>query len=164
MSNALPRPELRLTTDQVQAGSVVIAQAVGNDPGTADVVTFVWQVWFGPAIGAPLASSTGDNFSFTPTFNGFYRIRLTAGDEDGGSSTITVVSLVGTANDDTRVITAADLVGVDALIYQGLAGNDTISVAPYGLGGNDTLVGGLGDDSLVGGDGRDLLIGGFGAD
>ena len=88
VTNALPRPELRLNSDQVQAGSVVIAQAVGNDPGTADVVTFVWQVWYGPATGSPLSTGVGPNFSFTPVFNGFYRLRLTATDDDLGVSVV----------------------------------------------------------------------------
>ena len=34
----------------------------------------------------------------------------------------------------------------------------------YGLGGNDTLNGGLGNDTLNGGDGNDILSGGTGAD
>jgi Ca2+-binding RTX toxin-like protein len=34
----------------------------------------------------------------------------------------------------------------------------------FGLGGNDTLLGGAGDDRIYGGPGRDVITGGSGAD
>src|SRR5258708_7555806 len=69
---------------------------------------------------------------------------------------------------------------VTAIVLNGNAGNDTLSIGPNiigarmnGDGGDDTLLGGNGDDVLDGGDGNDtvdgkegsdLLIGGAGFD
>ena len=64
-----------------------------------------------------------------------------------------------------------DLENIDAAVVYGTKGNDRIdasqfslNVKEYGLGGNDTLIGGAGDDTLIGGSGNDDLVGGGGAD
>ncbi len=62
----------------------------------------------------------------------------------------------------------------DALIINGLGGNDTISAAALAAGivrltidggaGNDTITGSAGSDTLIGGDGNDTVVGGRGDD
>ncbi len=66
-----------------------------------------------------------------------------------------------------------NIIGVDRIIADGRAGNDSIKIRRnigditaelYGGDGNDWLRGGLADDFISGGDGNDLISGGNGRD
>jgi len=99
---------------------------------------------------------------------------------DGGSGTDTFF-FQGTALGDNLTVAAAgakvfasrtnngpasaDLGGVEAVVVNGLGGNDTVS-GGLGLASlvSLTLDGGVGNDSLLGGDGNDVLLGGDGND
>ncbi|PJG57155.1 calcium-binding protein [Bradyrhizobium forestalis] len=111
-----------------------------------------------------------------------------AGTGDGAADTVT---LEGTRYADTIQVsgsgTSVSVAGLpaavaitnaeganDALVIEGLGGNDTISAAALAAGivhltidggaGNDTILGSAGSDTLIGGDGNDFIDGNQGND
>ncbi|WP_128924713.1 beta strand repeat-containing protein [Bradyrhizobium guangxiense] len=86
----------------------------------------------------------------------------------GSGSSVTVAGL-------PAAVAITDAEGAnDALLIQGLGGNDTISAATLAAGivhltidggaGNDTILGSAGNDTLIGGDGNDFVEGNRGND
>jgi hypothetical protein len=63
-----------------------------TDAGTADTHTVAWQVR--DAGNAVVASGSGMNFSWVPTFSGIYTVSATVTDDDGGATVATPVTLI----------------------------------------------------------------------
>ncbi|MFC1859349.1 LamG-like jellyroll fold domain-containing protein, partial [Thermodesulfobacteriota bacterium] len=82
-------------------------------------------------------------------------------------SDIRVIYFKGTPREYTSIFS-----GVDAIFFDGGAGNDTLTVAAdvfipvfaVGGAGDDTIIGGAGNDTIYGGAGNDILNGGTGDD
>jgi Ca2+-binding RTX toxin-like protein len=111
-------------------------------------------------------AGVGDGAADTVTLNG-----TNAGDAIQVSDSGTSVSVVGLP----ATVAMTNVEGAnDALIINGLGGDDVISAASLAAGavkltidggaGNDTLLGSAGDDTLIGGDGNDFVLGGRGND
>lgn len=94
----------------------------------------------------------------TDTLLGIERAFLTGGASgnkfDASKFTLSAVSMVGLAGNDTLIGTASG----DSL--DGGDGNDSLTANA----GADTIQGGAGNDTALGGDGEDQLFGGLGAD
>lgn len=86
--NANPIPSIDSVGDVRVEGTAITVTGTATDPaGSADTLTFKWEVY---KDGAATPFATGGNspsFAFTPNDNGSYRIVLTVADEDGGSAT-----------------------------------------------------------------------------
>lgn len=86
--NANPIPSIDSVGDVRVEGTAIAVTGTATDPaGSADTLTFRWEVY---KDGAATPFATGGNspsFAFTPNDNGSYRIVLTVADEDGGSAT-----------------------------------------------------------------------------
>jgi len=67
---------------------VVTLGSDATDPGPTDVLTYAWTV---TRDGAPLASGSGPDFSFTPDAAGSYEVTLVVGDGDGATATAQVL-------------------------------------------------------------------------
>ncbi len=83
-----PEPEHRehRCHTRVEGTSIAVSGTATDPAGANDTLSYAWSVYKdgGPTA---FASGTGANWSFTPTDNGSYEIRLTVSDEDGGSAT-----------------------------------------------------------------------------
>ncbi len=88
----------------VNEGSAVSLSAVGSDASPVDTLSYLWHVVAGN--GQVIADKSGANFSFTPMDNGTYTVTVTAMDDDGGSSTDTV--MVTSKNVDPRGAVAGE--------------------------------------------------------
>jgi hypothetical protein len=156
---------------------VDLAAFDGGDDGAADTVTVALT-----ADNDALAFSVG-----TSVINGLgaqvFVDNQGVGDRfviDGGAGIDTVTANgtggddeIGIARDGTNTVaifagtgsSLIDITGVEQLLVQGGAGNDTI-VGQNGIGTLTqlTLDGGTGNDTLRGGDGNDILLGGSGND
>src|SRR5262249_19242134 len=86
-TNAPPAPQIFGAPSAAQVGSAISLHGVGNDPGTADAVSYSWQVRDTSATGTLLFSGSGPDFAFTPITGGLYYVALTADDHDGGVAT-----------------------------------------------------------------------------
>jgi Ca2+-binding RTX toxin-like protein len=111
-------------------------------------------------------AGVGDAAADTVTLKG-----TNAGDTIQVFGSGTSVSVVGLS----ATVAMANVEGAnDALVINGLGGNDVISAASLaadvvkltidGGSGNDTIIGSAGNDTLLGGDGKDLVLGGRGND
>jgi Ca2+-binding RTX toxin-like protein len=97
-------------------------------------------------------------------------------DQDGSGTGpfVEVAELLGVSTNLAGLLANASIVGVGGLVPAPLVGTsagDTLAVAVggdstllQGLGGNDSLTGGKGADTLDGGTGSDSLVGGNGSD
>ncbi|WLA62943.1 beta strand repeat-containing protein [Bradyrhizobium diazoefficiens] len=112
------------------------------------------------------STGTGDGAADTVTLDG-----TSAADTIQVSGSGTSISVTGLP----AALAIANAEGAnDALVIDGLGGNDTISAATLAAGvvhltidggaGNDTIVGSAGNDTLIGGDGNDSVVGGRGDD
>src|SRR5205814_1025136 len=85
VANAAPVPEIIGAPSSALANHPITVHALPHDPGVADTQTYAWSLRLN---GTPLPdTSTGPDFTFTPTFNGVYTISVTATDNDGGAGT-----------------------------------------------------------------------------
>ncbi len=168
-----------LTGTDVKQVHVDLAAFDGGDDGLADTVTvagtagddamsFTVQPAGAPAVINGLGAQT------VVSHMGVGDIALI----DGGSGTDTV-TVHGPGGDDVINLArgavgvavfgpdgpAVEVTGVEQLLVQGGAGNDTMR-AGNGIAGLTqlTLDGGAGNDTLIGGDGDDILLGGTGDD
>src|SRR5205085_2637680 len=67
-------------------GSLIQLTASGNDPDSANALTYAWTV---TKNGSAYTSGTGDTLDFTPDDNASYLVTLTATDSDGAIATDT---------------------------------------------------------------------------
>ena len=77
----------------VNEGSAVTLAGLGSDVGSADGLSYSWQL-VSSTNGQSLPDGSAAIYDFTPTDNGTYTFRLTATDDDGGSSSDEVVVTV----------------------------------------------------------------------
>jgi uncharacterized delta-60 repeat protein len=98
-------------------GTSVSLSAVGSDVTAADTLSYLWHVV--ASNGQVVADASGANFSFTPMDNGTYTVTVTVMDDDGGSSTDTVI--VTSKNVDPRAAVAGEATAVrgQARLYMG---------------------------------------------
>jgi Ca2+-binding RTX toxin-like protein len=117
-------------------------------------------------LAASPGSGTGDGAADTVAVNGTASANTITVSGNGGS--IVVDGL-------PAEVTIAGAEGAnDALLVEGLTGNDTIDASTLAAGlinltidggaGNDTIIGSRGADTLIGGDGNDVVTGGAGND
>src|SRR5262249_47334725 len=74
-------------------GSLTTLVGTGSDAASGDTLTYAWQL-ISSTNGQSLPPGSGTSFSFTPTDNGVYTLRLTVTDDDGDSAIDTVVVIV----------------------------------------------------------------------
>jgi len=87
-------PAANAGADQtVNEGSVVTLTGLGSDVGSADGLSYSWQL-VSSTNGQSLADGSVASYGFTPVDNGIYTFRLTVTDDDGGFSTDEVVVTV----------------------------------------------------------------------
>lgn len=112
------------------------------------------------------SAGTGDGVADTVTLEGTHGAN--AIEVSGSGTSVTVAGL-------PAAVTLTNAEGAnDALVIEGLGGNDTISAAALAAGivhltidggaGNDTILGSGGSDTLIGGDGNDFVDGNQGND
>jgi uncharacterized protein (DUF2141 family) len=133
----------------------IIYQATANDPDVG--ATLNWSLFGIDAALFTIDATTGAvRFRTSPNFE--------APADTGGNN---VYDLIVIATDNVFspaglavAVTVTDAVGPAQL---GTAGPDALIVGAenallFGIGGNDTLTGGVGSDTLVGGDGNDVFV------
>ncbi|MDA9403181.1 beta strand repeat-containing protein [Bradyrhizobium sp. CCBAU 45389] len=112
------------------------------------------------------SGGTGDGAADTVTLEGTRSADMI--EVSGSGTSVSVTGL-------PAAVAIANAEGAsDALVIEGLGGNDTISAALLAAGvvhltidggaGNDTITGSAGNDTLIGGDGNDSVVGGRGDD
>ncbi len=87
VTNVAPSPSIvSIGATRVEGTAIAVSGTATDPAGANDTLSYAWSVYKdgGPTA---FASGTGANWSFTPTDDGSYEIRLTASDEDGGSAT-----------------------------------------------------------------------------
>ncbi|MDB5391320.1 MAG: hypothetical protein JWM11_6966 [Planctomycetaceae bacterium] len=135
----------------VNEGSTANLNGSFTDPGTLDTHTFLWHL-VSATNGQVIPDATTQNASFVPQDDGVYTFQFTVTDDDGGSSTDTVVitslNVAPTANPDTGATNEDTLLTVAA---PGVLGNDT---DPAGI--HDTLT--VTGDSLTSADGAEVHV------
>ena len=170
-------PSVRLEVASV-SGTSVIFNAIGNDPGLDDRpgLAYAWSV-----NGLEFVTGTSQSPLIDVSTASTLAVRVT---DDTTSTIVSSYIFADAAGTNSETIDVADqtLAGAaDQIIYLGLGGNDTVTVATgltkkvvvFGGDGNDTLDaslatspvyldGGAGDDRLTGGSGNDVLIAGPG--
>ena len=125
-------------------------------------------------------SSNNHTFVYTSAFPDLVKVDASRGilsDPNGGVDTINAGALGSNNRIDLSGLTASSLNGgaltiaKDTIIQNAYGGDgDDMLIANakgsllYGMGGYDTLLGGIGNDTLVGGKGNDSLDGGAGFD
>ncbi len=116
-------------------GSQITVGSTATDPGTNDTLTRGWSVYRnGSHFVLPGNTNiTGTNFSFTPTDNGSYVIRLTVVDKDNGSTTVNSSAVTVANADPTGVISGEPNGSID----EGTPVN--LSVAASDAGSEDTF-------------------------
>ncbi len=98
VGNIAPTPTIHSISSTRITGTPITVTGSATDPaGAADTLTLTWAVFIGSSTSASFTGS-GNSFAFTPTVSGTYTIRLTAADEDGGSSFVTSTITVTNAN------------------------------------------------------------------
>jgi hypothetical protein len=100
----------------VLEGSTVTIGGSATDPGS-DQLSYIWQL-IGSSNGQSIADQTTSSFQFVPTDNGTYTFQLTVTDDDGASSTDTVVITVNNAAPTASIGGAASGVAGQALSFQ----------------------------------------------
>jgi hypothetical protein len=118
----------------VDEGDSITVGSTASDPGD-DTLTRGWTVYKdGEQFALPGGTDiTSSSFTFTPTDNGEYVIRLTVEDEDGGSTTVNSSS-VTVVNVDPTVVVSGEPVGA---IDEGDAVN--LTATPSDAGDDDTF-------------------------
>lgn len=90
VANVAPVATISPPPDAATEGSEVALTATASDPGSLDVMSYLWSATSG---GEVVATGTEPAFSFTPVEAGDYTVSLTVDDGDGGVAT----TLVGLA-------------------------------------------------------------------
>jgi len=98
----------------VNEGTMVSLSATGSDVSPLDTLSYSWHV--SASNGQVVADGSGTGFSFTPMDNGVYTVTVTVMDDDGGSSSDTI--LVTANNVAPRAAVAGD---ASAVRYQARA-------------------------------------------
>ena len=131
VANVAPSPSIVSIGTPREEGTAIAVTGTATDPaGANDTLNYAWSVYQDGGTTA-FASGTGASWSFTPTDNGSYEIRLTASDEDGGSSTVS--QTIGVANvAPQNVVIVAPASGVEGMPI-------TVTGSATDPGVNDTL-------------------------
>jgi len=101
----------------VNEGTGVSFNAVGSDVGTLDTLSYSWHVV--SSNGQVVADKSGTNLSFTPMDNGTYTVTVTVMDDDGGSSSDTMLVNVNNVAPRAAVAGEASAVRGQARAYMG---------------------------------------------
>ncbi|MEX2251013.1 MAG: PKD domain-containing protein [Acidimicrobiia bacterium] len=88
VANLDPSAAITGTPGSVVEDEAVTLGSVATDPGSTDLLTYVWTVALD---GATVAPGAGPDFSFTPNGAGSYVVVLVVSDGDGGTATTQVV-------------------------------------------------------------------------
>jgi hypothetical protein len=115
-------------------GTAITVGSTTNDVGVEDTLTYGWTV-YRDGQNFALPNNTVDNdvsFTFTPTDNGSYVIRLTVLDGDGGSKTVNSDAIVVSNVDPTGSITGQPVGSINE--------GDTVNLTavPADAGAEDT--------------------------
>ncbi|MGE0758449.1 MAG: LamG-like jellyroll fold domain-containing protein, partial [Pirellulaceae bacterium] len=159
--NAAPTVTVR-AAPSLAAGQYTL-EALAQDIGTRDNLTFSWTI----TGGTPVGSTSSRSFTFTPT-GASVSVLLTVADDDSGIVTTRTQVVIGTAGNDAITVNNGNAVVNGTNINYAASTN---RVVVFGLGGDDTingagastmpmeLIGGFGNDTLTGGSQDDILIG-----
>ncbi len=116
----------------VPEGTLVSLTGAFIDAGSADTHTFAWAVLADN--GQTVAPGAGQAFSFTPTDNGAYLVTFTVTDDDGASTSATVLVTVTnlgpqnvTAGEDTTVDEGSLVTLFGGFLDAGLADSHTFT-------------------------------------
>jgi len=101
----------------VNEGTMVSLSATGSDVSPTDTLSYLWHV--SASNGQVIADGSGTNFSFTPMDNGAYTVTVTVMDEDGGSSSDTMLVTVNNVAPRTAMAGEASAVRYQARAYTG---------------------------------------------
>ncbi|MHC4562515.1 MAG: Calx-beta domain-containing protein, partial [Planctomycetota bacterium] len=82
VTNVAPTPSIAGVTTALEGDPVSLTGSATDPAGANDTITLDWTVLKN---GAPFASGSGPDITFTPDDNATYEVTLTASDEDGGS-------------------------------------------------------------------------------
>ena len=116
-------------------GTAITVGSTVHDAGVNDTESYGWTVYRnGDAFVLPGGTDQASpSFTFTPTDNGSYVVRLTVTDKDGGATTVNSAPIVVANVDPTATITGTPV----AAINEG----DTVALTAHGVdvGAEDTL-------------------------
>ncbi|MGC4031519.1 MAG: PKD domain-containing protein [Tepidisphaeraceae bacterium] len=97
VTNALPAAEISGTpVSPVNEGSAVTLTVDAADPGSEDTLNYAWTVTKNgqPYTLPQQVVTTGTTFTFTPTNEGTYAVKVVVTDDDGGPTTVTTGNIV----------------------------------------------------------------------
>ncbi len=118
VQNVAPTAAIDGAPAQSEEGAEITLTSTVTDPGTADTLTYTWNVMKG---GLAYASGAAANFSFTPDDDGTYVVSLTVTDDDDGVSTdVVTVTVVpaGPSAVDSLVSVSLGLMSYDRRTLQ----------------------------------------------
>ncbi len=116
-------------------GTPITIDSTVSDAGEDDTLTYGWTVYRdGQQFVLPGGTTIdGTSFTFTPTDNGSYVVRLTVVDDDSGSTTVNSTPIIVANVDPTAVISGEPVGNID----EGTPVN--LSVTPSDAGDEDTF-------------------------
>ncbi len=141
VANVNPSPSIvSIGATRVEGTSIAVSGTATDPAGANDTSSYAWSVYKdgGPTA---FASGTGANWSFTPTDNGSYEIRLTASDEDGGSATASQTISVANVNPSPSIVSIGSTrvegtsIAVSGTATDPAGANDTLSLRVVGVQG-----------------------------
>jgi hypothetical protein len=112
VTNVAPTPSLAGLPATSAEGTALAGAGSSTDPGTADTVTYVWNV---TKNGAPFASGGGASVAYRPDDNGAYAATLTATDDDGGVGTAVIVTIITNVAPTATLVAPASVTALDPI-------------------------------------------------
>jgi hypothetical protein len=173
------------------AGQSLTFSTTVFDPGVLDTLSAAWDFGDGTAFTTSANQASPVTASHAYSTAGTYTVRLAIQDNDGAQTVVTAVVTITSVSTGPSAQVVSDPFGGTALVVQGTADGDTITIDPgphkgltvtangavlgtfaatnrivvYGMAGNDTIQVSRGvhiNAWLYGGDGDDVLLGGGG--
>ena len=150
VANVAPSPSIAsISTPRVEGTAIAVGGTATDPAGANDTLSYAWSVL---KDSVSFASGSGPNWSFTPTDNGSYEIRLTASDEDGGSATVAQTISVANVDPSPSIVSIgtprveATSIAVSGTATDAAGANDTLSYAwsVYKDGGTTAFATGTG--------------------